>query len=295
MLETKMAETKMPGTDSSAQQEIKQSSGGTAAGGNGGTHSWRHLLSRLRSYFIFNPLIWTYTTVLAILSLLSSFIDRGGGIQHGFARLWSWLILKTIFSPVTVAGLDRIDTSQPHLYAVNHASAMDIPVLYVYLPFQFRIVAKKELFRYPFMGWHLKRSGQVKVDQQNPGKSIGAMKSAVKTLQSGMPLVIFPEGGRTPNGQVRAFLPGAFFLAIKAQVDIVPMAIVGSYELLPMNTFHIRPRQMQLLVGDPIPTKGFTLRDMEVVSEKVKKAVEDLYYSRASVPRTAVEEAPVRM
>ena len=244
----------------------------------------RHLLSRLRSYFIFDPLIWCYTIVLAISSLLSSFIDRGGRIQHAHARLWSWLILKTSLSPLTVRGLERIDTSRPHLYAVNHASAMDIPVLYVGLPFQFRIVAKKELFRYPFMGWHLSRSGQVRIDQQNSAKSISMLKSAVKTLQSGMPLVIFPECGRTPTGQMKEFLAGAFFLAIKAQVAIVPMAIVGSYEMLKMNTFHIQPRPLELLVGDPIPTIGLTLRDMEALSARVKNAIEDLYYSHAATP-----------
>jgi 1-acyl-sn-glycerol-3-phosphate acyltransferase len=244
----------------------------------------RNLLSRVRSYLIFDPLIWCYTIVLAISSLLSSFIDRDGRIQHAHARLWSWLILKTSLSPLTVRGLDRIDTSKPHLYAVNHASAMDIPVLYVGLPFQFRIVAKKELFRYPFMGWHLSRSGQVRIDQQNPAKSIGMLKSAVKTLQSGMPLVIFPEGGRTPSGEVKEFLAGAFFMAIKAQADIVPMAIVGTYEMLKMNTFHIRPRPLELLVGDPIPTTGLTLRDMEALSSRVKTSIEDLYYSRSSIP-----------
>jgi 1-acyl-sn-glycerol-3-phosphate acyltransferase len=252
----------------------------------------RHLLSRLRSYLIFDPLIWCYTIILAISSLLSSFIDRDGRIQHAHARLWSWLILKTSLSPLTVRGLDRIDASKPHLYAVNHASAMDIPVLYVGLPFQFRIVAKKELFRYPFMGWHLSRSGQVRIDQQNPAKSIGMLKSAVKTLQSGMPLVIFPEGGRTPTGEVKEFLAGAFFMAIKAQVDIVPMAIVGSYEMLKMNTFHIKPHSLELLVGDPIPTAGLTLRDMEALSARVKTAIEDLYYSRSSIadPRSGHSE-----
>src|SRR5690242_369148 len=244
----------------------------------------RNLLSRVRSYLIFDPLIWCYTIVLAISSLLSSFIDRDGRIQHAHARLWSWLILKTSLSPLTVHGFDRIDTSKPRLYAVNHASAMDIPVLYVGLPFQFRIVAKKELFRYPFMGWHLSRSGQVRIDQQNPAKSIGMLKSAVKTLQSGMPLVIFPEGGRTPSGEVKEFLAGAFFMAIKAQADIVPMAIVGTYEMLKMNTFHIKPRPLELLVGDPIPTTGLTLRDLEALSTRVKTSIEDLYYSCSSIP-----------
>jgi 1-acyl-sn-glycerol-3-phosphate acyltransferase len=221
--------------------------------------------------------------VLAIVSLLSSFVDRSGRIQHTLARLWSWLILKTTLSPLTVQGLERIDTSRPQVYAVNHISALDIPVLYVGLPFQFRIVAKKELFRYPFVGWHLSRSGQVRLDQQNPARSIAMIKSAVNTLKGGMPLVIFPEGGRSNTGEVKPFLPGAFFLAIKAKVDIVPMAIVGTYEMLPMNTFHIKPRQLRLLLGDPIPTAGTSLREIEVVSARVKKAVEDLYYSRSEV------------
>ena len=245
---------------------------------------WKHLLSRLRSYLIFDPLIWSYTVILGILSLLSSLFDRNGRVQHGFARLWSWLIMKTIFSPVTVTGLERIDTSRPHVYAVNHASAMDIPVLYVYLPFQFRIMAKKELFRYPFVGWHLKRSGQIRVDQQNPMASIGDIKSAVKTLKAGMPVVIFPEGGRTANGQLKPFLPGAFFLAVRAQVDIVPMALVGTYELLPMNTYHIKPRPLELVVGAPISTTGYSSRDLETLAERVKNAIADLYYSRTAIP-----------
>jgi 1-acyl-sn-glycerol-3-phosphate acyltransferase len=211
----------------------------------GESYGW---LSRLRSYFILDPLIWLYT----------------------------------ILSPVKVIGLDKIDTAKPHVYAVNHASAMDIPVLYVYLPFQFRIVFKKELLSYPVVGWQLKRSGQVCIDQQKPTNSIAAIRSAVKSLKAGMPLVIYPEGGRTPDGEIKAFLPGAFFLAIKAQVDIVPVALVGTYELLPMDTYHIKCRPLEMRVGEPIPTTGLTMRDLEAVSAKVQKAVEDLYYPQSS-------------
>lgn len=235
-------------------------------------------LSRLRSYFIIDPLIWFYTLFLGILALPGGLFDRDGRRLHWFSRTWSWLIMKTIFSPVKVIGLDKIDTSKPNVYAVNHSSAMDIPMLYVYLPFQFRIVFKKELLVYPVVGWQLKRSGQVCIDQQNPANSIGAIRSAVKSLKAGMPLVIYPEGGRTDDGYIKPFLPGAFFLALKAQVDIVPIALVGMYELLPMDTFHIKCRPLEMRVGEPISTKGLTLRDLEALSAKVQKAVEDLYY-----------------
>ena len=159
---------------------------------------------------------------------------------------------------------------------------MDIPVLYVYLPFQFRIVFKKELLAYPVVGWQLKRSGQVCIDQQKPTNSIAAIRSAVKSLKAGMPLVIFPEGGRTPDGEIKPFLPGAFFLAIKAQVDIIPVALVGTYELLPMDTYHLKCRPLEMRVGRPIPTSGLKIKDMETVSAEVKKAIEDLYYAPGS-------------
>jgi 1-acyl-sn-glycerol-3-phosphate acyltransferase len=251
-------------------------------------HGW---LSRLRSYFVLSPLIWFYTIVLGTISLIGSLFDRDRRIQHNLARFWSRLIMKTILSPVTVTGAnniggvdrkaDNLAPPKPRVYAVTHASALDIPILYVHLPFQFRIVFKSELLAYPFVGWHLKRSGQVCINQQNPAASIGAVKSALRSLRSGKPLVIFPEGGRTRDGKIQPFLPGAFFLAIKAQADIVPIALVDTFDLLPMNTYHIRCQPLEMRVGEPISTAGLTVRDTDEVSAKVKAAVESLH----SAPR----------
>jgi 1-acyl-sn-glycerol-3-phosphate acyltransferase len=247
------------------------------------------LLSGLRSYFIFDPLIWAYTVALGLLSIPFSLFGDTERILHNFARAWSWLIMKTIQSPVKVTGLNKIDITRTHVYAVNHASALDIPVLYVNLPFQFRIAFKKELLSYPIVGWHLKRSGQICVDQQNPAGSIGSIRSALKSLKAGLPLVIYPEGGRTPDGQIKPFLPGAFFLAIKAQVDIVPVALIGTFELLPMNTYHIKSRPLEMRVGEPISTAGLSGHDMQALSEKVQKAVSDLYYG---APKSLPLKAP---
>ena len=243
-------------------------------------HGW---ISRLRSYFVLSPPIWAYTIILGTISLISSLFESDGRIQHRLARFWSWLIMKTILSPVKVTGVEFIQgaDTKPRVYAVTHASALDIPILYVYLPFQFRIIFKSELLSYPFIGWHLQRSGQVCINQQNPAASIGAVKSALRSLRGGMPLVIFPEGGRTLDGHIQPFLPGAFFLAIKAQADIVPIALVDTFDLLPMNTYHIKCQPLEMRVGQPISTTGLNLRDMDHVSAKVKSAIEALH----SAPR----------
>ncbi len=274
---------KMPNLNSSVEEKLENNAAEPAytatIAPQAKTYGW---LSRLRSYFIFDPLIWLYTVVFGIISIPVSLLGDKERILHGFARFWSLLIMKTVVSPVKVTGLEKIDTSKPHVYAVSHASALDIPVLYVYLPFQFRILFKKELLSYPIVGWHLKRSGQICINQQNPASSIGSIRSALKGLKAGLPLVIFPEGGRTPDGQIKPFLPGAFFLAIKAQVDIVPVALVGTYELLPMNTYHIKCRPLEMRVGQPIPTAGLKGHDMETLSAKVQRAVEGLYYGPAN-------------
>ncbi|MGE5324532.1 MAG: lysophospholipid acyltransferase family protein [Actinomycetota bacterium] len=244
----------------------------------------RHLLSSLRSYFFYDPLIWLYTIILGTLSLLSSLFDRTGAVQHGFARLWSRMIVGTIGTKITVTGLEKIDTSTAHVYVVNHLSALDIPVLYVSLPFQFRILAKRELFRYPFMGWHLRRSGQIPVVLDNPKASIRSLQLAVTAVKNNMSLVIFPEGGRSPDGHLQPFMGGAFFAAIRAQTDIVPMALIGTYETLKMNSFHIKPQPVQLLVADPISTSGLTTRDTEALAARARDVIADLYYAHSSLP-----------
>lgn len=244
----------------------------------------RHLLSRLRSYFFWDPLIWIYTIILGCFSLICSLFDRSGKLQHSFARLWSRVILWTIGAKVQVEGLDRIDTSKAQVYVVNHLSALDIPVLYLHLPFQFRILAKKELFSYPFMGWHLRRSGQIPVVLGSPKASVRSLNLAVAALKNNKSLVIFPEGGRSPDGQLQAFMGGAFYAAVKAQVDVVPIALVGTYEMLKMNTWHIKPGPVHLLMGEPIRTAGMSTRDIDKVTGMAREAIAELYYSRSLVP-----------
>jgi len=240
----------------------------------------------LRSYFVYVPLVYLYTLVLGVLSLLSSFFDRNGRLQHRFAHWWACLILKTGSTPLHVSGLEHIEPGQPAVYAANHLSALDIPVLYAAIPGQFRIMAKKELFRYPVLGWHLKRSGQIPIVFGDPHASVGSLKRAGRALRQGLPLVVFPEGGRSPHGYLQPFLGGAFFAAIAEQVPVIPIAIVGTYELLPMNSFHALPGPVNVVIGQPIATTGMRLRDMDRLAERVRNAIAEMYHSCAKDARS---------
>jgi 1-acyl-sn-glycerol-3-phosphate acyltransferase len=249
-------------------------------------------LSALRSYLFFGPLICFYTAVLGTVSLLVSPFDKHGRAQHALARLWSKLILKTCLSPVQVVGLERIDLTRPHVYCANHISAMDIPILYASLPFQFRILAKIELFKVPFIGGYLKRSGQIPVDQSTARASVRSVNRAMETLREGLSVVIFPEGGRSATGQVAPFMSGPFYVSIKSQTDIVPMALVNSYEMLPMGSRHVHPQRLRLLVGEPISPAGHA--DKDQLCMHVQRAIEDMYYREARVadPRSGEAQAP---
>jgi 1-acyl-sn-glycerol-3-phosphate acyltransferase len=172
----------------------------------------------------------------------------------------------------------------PRVYVVNHLSLFDTPVLYQSLPFQFRILAKKELFGYWFLGWHLRRSGQIPVVLENARASIRSLHRAVETLRKGLSLVIFPEGGRSPDGQLQPFMGGAFYAAIKAQVEVVPMVLIGTYEMLSMHTLHAKPHPVRLVAGKPIPTQGMTVRDTEALTAEAHEAIAGLYRRNTSLP-----------
>jgi 1-acyl-sn-glycerol-3-phosphate acyltransferase len=122
---------------------------------------FREKLGYARSLTITAPLIFLYTGILATISLASSLFDARGHVQHACSRLWARLILLTCGMKLRVSGLEHLSEGTPYVFCCNHQSHMDIPIVLAALPFQFRFTPKKQLFRYPFLGWHLRRSGHV--------------------------------------------------------------------------------------------------------------------------------------
>ncbi len=179
-----------------------------------------------RTVFFLIPAIAVYTTVLGTISLASSFFDRSGRFAHKCARAWSWLILKTTGVTVEVSGLDRLPRNTSYVFASNHQSIYDIPVLFWSLPYELRILAKASLGSFPFLGWHLARTGHVLVDRKNPGADL--FRQVRGLMQAGYSLFVFPEGTRSVDGRLARFRAGTFMMAIEAGLPVVPVAVDGS-------------------------------------------------------------------
>jgi len=234
------------------------------------------------TYLFVWPLLGLSTAWFGSISLACGLWDKSGRQQHRTAWAWANTLLWISLSPVRLMGRENIGVGQVAVYASNHLSYYDTPVLFAKLPFQFRILAKQSLWTLPFVGWYLNRSGQVPIELGSARSAVAGLLRGVKTLKSGLSLVIFPEGGRAEHGVMKPFQSGAAFMAIKAQVPLVPVALVGTYEMLPMRTYHLTPRPLWVVVGEPISTAGLTTRDADALTERLFAAITELYMSHST-------------
>lgn len=248
-------------------------------------------LHRWRTNLFQAPAFFGATAFFGSLSLAVSLFDKSGRWQHRIAQTWAKVSVRVSLSPLTVIGRENLLKHSVAVYAANHTSYMDTPVIFSSLPFQFRILARKDLWQIPFIGWHLNRSGQIPIDMENPRASIASLSGGVRALKSGMPLFVFPEGGRTRTGDISDFLGGAAYLAIRAQVPLVPMALIGVYELLPIHTRHFYPHPLILAVGEPIDSSGYTLRQIEELTEKLRTEIARLYHQYSDRKLSSMERA----
>ena len=215
-------------------------------------------LHLLRTVVYLIPAITLYTIVLGTISLVSSLVDRSGDFGHRCARAWSMLILKTTRVRVNVSGMDHLDPARTYVFASNHQSIYDIPIVFATLPFQLRIVAKESLGRIPFLGWHLARTGHLLVDRSKPGA--GVVKKMARLVREHHSLIVFPEGTRSPDGTVGRFKGGSFVLAIDSRLPIVPLSIAGSRFVMTKGQLTVRPGDVTVTVHEPVETATLSAR-----------------------------------
>jgi len=206
-----------------------------------------------RTVFFLIPAIGTYTIVLGAVSVASSLVDRTGRFAHACARLWSRLILVTTGVRVRVEGLQEIAPGKTYIFVSNHQSIYDIPVIFWWLPYQLRIIAKESLGSFPFIGWHLRRSGHLLVDRRKPDRA-GILAKWRDLVVNGLSLIIFPEGTRSADGRVGRFKAGSFMLAIEAGLPVVPLSIVGTRLVMRKGQLAVAPGDVMLVIHPPIDT-----------------------------------------
>ena len=211
------------------------------------------------------------TAALGIPCILVGLLDRSGRLSHAIVRLWGRLVLGAFGVRVDVEGADA--PSGPAVYAANHGSALDIPILFGYLPVDFRIIHKKSLYPVPVVGWHLFLGGHIPIDRGNPFKARRSLDLAAARIRGGISVAVFPEGTRSATDEVRHFKRGSLVLALNAGVPIVPVSLVGVKRVVPHGISTLRPGTVRIRIHREIPTAGRDAETADRLAEEVRVVV----------------------
>jgi 1-acyl-sn-glycerol-3-phosphate acyltransferase len=230
----------------------------------------------MRRLFSYVNLICSTFFLCFAAFLIAPFLDRRGERMHRIAQFWAAVYLRIAGVKVTFHGRQHV-VQPPYILMSNHQSALDIMSLLNGLPVSFRFVAKQELFKIPLFGWALKRAGYVSLDRNNPRQALKDMDLAAQRIRDGSSLVVFPEGTRSADGKLLPFKKGAFSLAMKAGVPIVPVGIKGTAALQPEGyNVPIRKGDVTIMVGEPIAVNGKGTSYKDALAGQVKGAIEKL-------------------
>jgi 1-acyl-sn-glycerol-3-phosphate acyltransferase len=227
----------------------------------------------LWSWIYVIPLIVLSTACFGVVSFVISLFDHTPARQLKVARVWARSLLRIVGVKVTVEGLDRIQPGGNYVFVSNHVSYMDIPVVMGNIPEDFLFLAKAGLFKIPFLGTHLKTAGHVLVPLEDPRSAIKTLQHTAALLHDGRSTLVFPEGGRSETGELRDFKDGAAFLAIRAQIPVVPMAMLGMRSILPMHSLRFHRGHVTLRIGEPISTEGMTTHQRADLTAAVRQKI----------------------
>ena len=205
--------------------------------------------------------------------------------------LIDWLIRAWARALVAAAGIDlhaenleAIHPDQRYILVSNHYSYFDIPCILAAIPQPIRFMAKVSLFKIPIFGWAIGRAGFIPIDRKNRKTAVKSFDLAAKRIRSGNTIVVFPEEGRSRERAMRPFQRGAFLLAMKSEVPMVPVAVDGTYDVFRVGAKRITPNRVTVKVGTPIPTTGLSLRDKERLSEQARTQISSMLWGSAGGP-----------
>ena len=218
------------------------------------------------------PVALLLTAVCASASCLAALGYRRGRTTRRIERAWGRALLRLLRVDVCVSGLEHAPAG-PAVYAANHASVIDILVVFGHLPVAFRIVYKRSLSLVPLLGWAIWLGGHVPIDRSHPFRARRGLDAAARRIRGGTSVVVFPEGTRSPDGAVGRFKRGSFSLALQAGVPVVPVSLVGVKAVVPRGLPSVRPGLVRVVVHPVVPVEGRSADEVEALAEDVRTIV----------------------
>ncbi len=216
------------------------------------------------------------TVVFGTYGALVGFIPPRGDWTLAGARWWARGVLLGGFVRLRHEGRERVPRGEPVVFMANHESWLDIPALLAAIPVQVRFLAKKSLFKVPFLGWAIAAMGFIPVDRENRREAVRSFEEAAARIRRGRSVLLFPEETRSMDGNLLRLQRGGFLIAIKAGIPIVPVGIEGAGRCLGKHNYLIRPGTVIVRFGDPIPTAGRGVTEKGVLMERVRVEMERL-------------------
>lgn len=233
-------------------------------------------IALVRSVLWTIPLCFSWTAILVTLSFAIMPLASSETLT-AIWRFWARSMLWLCGARVSIRGLENLEAGQHYIFASNHLSLIDSPLIVAHIPRTLRFLAKRELFSIPFLGWYLGHQGHIAVDRGDARSTVKSLAEAARAIHDRRrSVLVFPEGTRSPDGKLQEFKEGAALLAIRAETPIVPVAVVGTEQVLPSKSKEIRPGQVELRIGKPIEVAGLDVKQRGELNSRLFEAVQSL-------------------
>jgi 1-acyl-sn-glycerol-3-phosphate acyltransferase len=213
------------------------------------------------------------TGFISFWCIIYSILPNSENRIHKIANLWAKILLIISNTKVEIIGTENILRDKPQIFMANHQSDFDILIVLAHIPGQFRWIAKKELFNIPIFGAAMKTAGYIEIDRNNHERAMQSMDEAALRIREGKSVMTFPEGTRSRDGEIKPFKQGAFHLAVKSGVPIIPVSIIGSGRIMPKRSLKITPGKVKLVIGKPIEVKNYSIENRLELINSVRAVI----------------------